>query len=164
MVTGVQTCAFRSLGGWLNDAKDPTGLQGLVRNGLILTGLLPKNSGHHLIKRVIGVAGDHITADGTSALSVNGVPLDETYVRQGSAPSSVPFDVVVPEGYGHCRGLCLPRAAHATFLAQEQVAGQRLQVSVLDLQHFLGGLLTAGAAVGHAGAILARSLSFCSSS
>ena len=88
---------FSDPGGWL-DAKDPTGLQGLVRNGLILTGLLPKNSGHHLIKRVIGVAGDHITADGTSALSVNGVPLDETYVRQGSAPSSVPFDVVVPEG------------------------------------------------------------------
>ena len=89
---------FSDPGGWLDDAKDPTGLQGLVRSGLILTGLLPKNSGHHLIKRVIGVAGDHITADGTSALSVNGVPLDETYVRQGAAPSSVPFDVVVPEG------------------------------------------------------------------
>ena len=89
---------FSDPGGWLNDAKDPTGLQGLVRNGLILTGLLPKNSGHHLIKRVIGVAGDRITADGSGALSVNGVSLDETYIKQGSAPSSVPFDVVVPEG------------------------------------------------------------------
>ena len=55
---------------------------------------------------------------------------------------------------GHCRGLCLPRAAHAAFLAQEQVAGQRLQVSVLDPQHLLGGLRAAGAAVGHAGAYL----------
>ena len=89
---------FSDPGGWLNDAKDPTGLQGLVRNGLILTGLLPKNSGHHLIKRVIGVAGDRVTADGSGALSVNGVSLDETYIKQGSAPSSVPFDVVVPEG------------------------------------------------------------------
>lgn len=88
---------FADPGGWL-DAEDPSGFKGLVRDGLILTGLLPRNSGHHLIKRVIGVAGDRVTADGHGVLTVNGVPLNETYVKEGTVPSSVPFDVIVPEG------------------------------------------------------------------
>lgn len=51
------------------------------------------------VKRVIGVAGDHVTccsADGR--ITVNGKPLDEPYVAPGDKPSETPFDVVVPEG------------------------------------------------------------------
>lgn len=88
---------FVDPGGWLN-AQDPSGLRGLVRDGLILVRLLPEDSGHHLIKRVIGVAGDRVTADGTGAVRVNGMPLDETYLRPGVTPSAVAFDVTVPEG------------------------------------------------------------------
>ena len=51
------------------------------------------------VKRVIGVAGDHVhccAADGK--VTVNGKPLDEPYIMPGDAPSTTPFDVVVPEG------------------------------------------------------------------
>ena len=88
---------FTDPGGWL-DTEEPSGINGIVRDGLILTGLLPENSGHHLIKRVIGLSGDRITSDGAGALTVNGVPLLETYIKDGAAPSLVPFDIIVPEG------------------------------------------------------------------
>jgi len=51
------------------------------------------------VKRVIGVAGDHVrccSADGR--LTVNGQPIDEPYVYPGDEPSKQKFDVVVPEG------------------------------------------------------------------
>ncbi|MDN5603970.1 MAG: signal peptidase I [Kocuria sp.] len=51
------------------------------------------------VKRVIGVAGDHVTccsADGR--ITVNGEPLNEPYIAPGDKPSETPFDVVVPDG------------------------------------------------------------------
>ncbi|MEQ4566278.1 signal peptidase I [Paenarthrobacter sp. CAP02] len=51
------------------------------------------------VKRVIGVAGDHVrccSADGR--LTVNDQPVDEPYVYPGDEPSKQKFDVVVPEG------------------------------------------------------------------
>lgn len=51
------------------------------------------------VKRVIGVAGDHVQCCGTDGkVTVNGQPLDESYVMPGDKPSETPFDVVVPEG------------------------------------------------------------------
>lgn len=52
------------------------------------------------VKRVIGVPGDRVsccTAD-DPRLTVNGTPVDESYVYPGDAPSERPFDVVVPDG------------------------------------------------------------------
>ncbi|WP_067781344.1 signal peptidase I [Actinomyces vulturis] len=83
---------------WLN-VPDSTGIKGLIKDGLMLIRLLPEHSGHHLIKRVIGMPGDHVWCDGTGPIIVNGVALDETYLKPGVAPSTIPFDVVVPEGY-----------------------------------------------------------------
>ena len=83
---------------WL-DVKDPTGLRGVIRDTLVLIHLLPENTGHYLIKRVIGVAGDHIVADGRGSLTVNGVSVDETYLKPGRSASEMAFDVVVPEGF-----------------------------------------------------------------
>src|SRR5699024_4634025 len=64
-------------------------------------GLLPQDSGEHLIKRVIGLGGDHIvccTTDGL--LTVNDEPITETaYVKPGSLPSQIEFDKVVPDGF-----------------------------------------------------------------
>ncbi|MCZ2403876.1 signal peptidase I [Paenarthrobacter sp. Z7-10] len=51
------------------------------------------------VKRVLGVAGDHIrccASDGR--LIVNGSPLTESYLYPGDVPSALPFDVVVPQG------------------------------------------------------------------
>ena len=83
---------------WL-DVEDPTGLRGVIRDTLVLIHLLPENTGHYLIKRVIGVAGDHIVADGRGSLTVNGVPVNETYLKPGRSASEMAFDVVVPEGF-----------------------------------------------------------------
>ena len=51
------------------------------------------------IKRVIGVAGDHVVCcDVQGRITVNDVPLDETYLYADDVPSLEAFDVVVPEG------------------------------------------------------------------
>lgn len=51
------------------------------------------------IKRVIGVAGDHVVCcDVQGRITVNGTPLDETYLYTDDVPSLEEFDVVVPEG------------------------------------------------------------------
>ncbi|HET7357108.1 MAG TPA: signal peptidase I [Nocardioidaceae bacterium] len=61
-------------------------------------GLYPTND--HLVKRVIGVGGDHVKCcDTNGRITVNGVPLHEKgYIVNGAQPSSQPFDVVVPTG------------------------------------------------------------------
>jgi signal peptidase I len=50
------------------------------------------------IKRVIGVAGDHvICCDAQDRLTINGHALDENYLFPGNKPSDVPFDITVPQ-------------------------------------------------------------------
>lgn len=92
---------FRDSLGWLGEAPPK---EGLGQQLLIFIGLAPDESSNHLIKRVIGVAGDHVTCcDAKGRVSVNGTPLNESdylYVdpvtgRQAD-PSSMSFDVVVP--------------------------------------------------------------------
>ncbi|MCR2053754.1 signal peptidase I [Actinomyces bowdenii] len=83
---------------WL-DVTEPTGLRGLGQEILEAVRILPRDAGHHLIKRVIGLPGDHVVADGEGSLSVNGVPIQEPYLKPGRLASEVPFDVVVPEGH-----------------------------------------------------------------
>jgi signal peptidase I len=78
------------------------GVQIAVDNVLGVVGLSASDSNDHLIKRVIGLPGDHVTCCGNfGSISVNGVPLDEPYIQlpdgaTDSAPKS--FDITVPEG------------------------------------------------------------------
>ena len=54
---------------------------------LVFVGLLPEDSENHLIKRVIGLPGDHVQSDGdTGPIRVNGVPVTEPYVKPGDVP------------------------------------------------------------------------------
>jgi signal peptidase I len=56
-------------------------------------------NGTDYIKRVIGVGGDRVTCcDRRGRLSVNGKPVQETYLYPGNRPSRVPFDIRVPQG------------------------------------------------------------------
>ncbi|WP_425954515.1 signal peptidase I [Xylanimonas sp. McL0601] len=93
---------FRDPGGWLPPyvAPDYGPIGNAVARGLTVVGLLPQDTGEHLIKRVIGVPGDHVTccnADGK--VEVNGTAITETpYIKPGSIPSQDPFDTVVPDG------------------------------------------------------------------
>jgi len=57
------------------------------------------SGGTDYVKRVIGVGGDRVTCcDTRGRITVNGHPLDETYLYPGNVPSGIPFDIVVPEG------------------------------------------------------------------
>lgn len=93
---------FRDPGDWLNGAQQLQRgkvAQVVTKIGKAI-GLVPANDTNRLIKRVIGIGGDRITccsADGR--VTINGEPVTEPYVREGAAPSDVPFDVTVPEGY-----------------------------------------------------------------
>jgi signal peptidase I len=83
-------------GRWLS-AEGSTALPPLP--GLLADlGLFPTDN--HLVKRVIGVGGDHVRCcDANGRITVNGVPLHEKgYIIHGAQPSRQPFDVVVPAG------------------------------------------------------------------
>lgn len=83
---------------WLR-VKEPTGIRGAIQKTFVVLRLLPEHTGHHLIKRVIGVGGDHVVADGKGRLTVNGVVIKESYVKDGQSSSLTSFDVTVPQGY-----------------------------------------------------------------
>ncbi|MDR2565777.1 MAG: signal peptidase I [Bifidobacteriaceae bacterium] len=91
---------FENPGGWItSETPDaPTGgISGAFRSLAEAIGLAPADSKDFLIKRIIGLPGDRVACDGRgSPVTVNGVPLDETYVAPGSAPSEASFSVVVP--------------------------------------------------------------------
>jgi len=88
---------FTDPGGWLPPTVPATGAAGAVRNTLMWVGLLPSDTGEDLVKRVIGVGGDHIVCcDAKKRVTVNGVPLDETYIKPGGGTAQVNFDVTVP--------------------------------------------------------------------
>jgi signal peptidase I len=66
---------------------------------LQFVGIVPSNSGKDLVKRVIGVAGDHLKCcDTTGRIIRNGVGIDESYIHPGAGTAQVEFDVIVPEG------------------------------------------------------------------
>lgn len=71
---------------------------GPLHDLLVFVGLLPEDAENHLIKRVIGLPGDHVVSDGgTGPITVNGVAIEETYLKPGDPPSEgKAFDVVVP--------------------------------------------------------------------
>ncbi|MGO2313196.1 MAG: signal peptidase I [Brachybacterium tyrofermentans] len=71
-----------------------------VRLMMILSavGLAPDPSQDHLVKRLIGLPGDHVVCEEKGgALQVNGVELDEPYINQETAACQVAFDVTVPQ-------------------------------------------------------------------
>ncbi|MGW2486571.1 signal peptidase I [Streptomyces sp. NPDC001606] len=95
---------FHDPGGWLADEQtqkksDPVVLKQL-KEGLSFIGLLPSDNEKDLIKRVIGVGGDHVKCcDAQGRVTVNGVPLSEAdYLFPGTSPAATPFDITVPPG------------------------------------------------------------------
>lgn len=88
---------FRDPGQWLDAAQKES--PGGVAGALEWIGLLPSNTGDDLVKRAIGVGGDHVRCCSTGGrIVLNGVPLDEPYLKPGATSDDVRFDVTVPEG------------------------------------------------------------------
>ncbi|MDQ1128799.1 signal peptidase I [Microbacterium sp. SORGH_AS_0888] len=94
---------FRDPGGWL-DPKPATAPQNpLAAAGdwlLSLVGLSASDSDDHLIKRIIGLPGDHVVCcNQLGQITVNGTAIDETSyinVSAGEPASALAFDVTVP--------------------------------------------------------------------
>jgi signal peptidase I len=92
---------FRDSLGWLGEAPPE---ETLPQKALVFVGLAPDESSNHLIKRVIGVAGDRVACcDTKGRLTVNGVALnEESYLYTDPVtgkqvkPSEDEFDVTVP--------------------------------------------------------------------
>ncbi|MBT0769804.1 signal peptidase I [Kineosporia sp. J2-2] len=94
---------FEDPGGWLpttETEKSSNAAVQRVHNALMFVGLMPSDADNHLIKRLIGLPGDKVECcDANGRILVNGEPIDEPYVKPGSAPSDEEFTVTVPEGH-----------------------------------------------------------------
>ncbi len=95
-----EVVVFADPANWLQGdgvVTDSAGAGGALRTGLQFVGLVPNDSQGHLIKRVIGVGGDHIQTDDQGLIRVNGTVLQEgDYLKAGAVPSLCSFDVTVP--------------------------------------------------------------------
>ncbi len=89
---------FEDPGNWLAPSVQSTNP---LKTALEFVGILPNSSTEHLIKRAIGLPGDHVRTTDDGKIEVNGAVLDETpylFSENGIqvAPVTVPFDIVVP--------------------------------------------------------------------
>ena len=89
-----QVIVFSDPGGWYGNPVS----SGALQSGLAAVGLAP-DPGDYLVKRVIAVAGDHITCcDDKGRITLNGESLREPYLKPGVPTDQVTFDVNVPPG------------------------------------------------------------------
>lgn len=65
-------------------------------DALTFVGILP-GGGQHLVKRLIGLPGDEVSCT-AQKLQVNGVTLNEPYLKPGAKPCQTDFSVTVPAG------------------------------------------------------------------
>ncbi|GAA4807164.1 signal peptidase I [Streptomyces ziwulingensis] len=133
---------FRDPGGWLQGEQttqpdDPVVVK-QVKEGLTFIGLLPSDDEQDLIKRVVGIGGDHVKCcDAQGRITVNGVPLQEEYLFPGNAPSNTRFDVTVPRGRLWVMGDHRANSADSRFhqdsdlgtVSEDEVVGRALVIA-----------------------------------
>jgi signal peptidase I len=135
---------FKDPGGWLEGQDLPQQQSNPVGDffdGLFsVVGLTAPDSDDHLIKRVIGLPGDHVTCcNSLGQMSVNGVPLKEPYLAQPTeAASRDPFDITVPKGSlwvmgdnrnNSCDSRCnMSKPGHG-FVPESDVVGRAVLIS-----------------------------------
>jgi signal peptidase I len=96
-----EVVVFQDPGGWIppDEKGSPPGV---IRQAFEFIGLLPESSDDHLVKRVIGLPGDHVVCcNKDGRLRINGKAIDESaYLFQGNARADdLSFNVVVPAGH-----------------------------------------------------------------
>jgi signal peptidase I len=92
---------FRDPDNWLPEIIDygTNKYVSMAKSALVAVGVLPNPAKQYLVKRVVGVAGDHIVCCTKSGnLTINDVEVNEPYIFAGNKPSEMKFDVTVPEG------------------------------------------------------------------
>lgn len=140
-----QVVVFQDPGGWLGPEETTSSSNWLTKT-LTFVGVLPQDNGD-LIKRVIGVGGDHVVCcNAQGQITVNGVPLDETYLYPGDQAGSGPdgtFSITVPQGrlwvMGDHRGVSEDSRAHQSLnggtIPVSAVVG-RADVIIWPLSHW----------------------------
>lgn len=89
---------FDGTGSFVRESSGGDPLTGLLRGAGASLGLA-EPAETDFVKRVVGVGGDRVVCcDRRGRLQVNGRSVDERYLYPGDEPSSVAFDVVVPQG------------------------------------------------------------------
>jgi len=92
---------FRDPANWLPEpfTAGENKVMAKIRTGLETVGVLPNPAKQYLVKRVIGVAGDHVICCAKGGkLTINGKTTDEPYIFAGNKPSEMEFNVTVPAG------------------------------------------------------------------
>lgn len=95
---------FQDPGGWLPPSTEPA-RPAILEAGewlLSLVGLAAPDSDDHLVKRIVGLPGDHVVCcNAVGQITVNGVAVDESeFIEVPSAEAAAsgdPFDIVVPD-------------------------------------------------------------------
>ncbi|MGA5192506.1 signal peptidase I [Streptomyces exfoliatus] len=88
---------FDGTGSFVRERPRGNPVAGLLHDGAAALGLAEPDE-TDFVKRVVGIGGDRVVCcDKDGRLTVNGVPVHERYVMPGDQPSSVPFDIVVPQ-------------------------------------------------------------------
>lgn len=144
---------FEDPGGWM-PIIEPAKKEPIVAFGdtvLETVGLKPEDSTNHLIKRVIGLPGDHVVCcNAYGQLVINDVPVQEPYVVFGTntAASGIEFDVTVPENaiwvMGDNRYNSQDSRAHqdlptSGFVPYENIVGKAFAINwPADRMQFLG--------------------------
>lgn len=94
-----EVVVFEDPGGWISAGEQPPPPSS-VRKAIEFIGVLPASGHEHLVKRAIGLPGDHvICCDNQGMLTINGVAVDESdFLRQtGQGADNIDFDVTVPK-------------------------------------------------------------------
>jgi signal peptidase I len=92
---------FRDPDDWLPEIVDydTNKYVSKAKSALVAVGVLPNPAKQYLVKRVIGVEGDHIVCCTKAGnLTINDVEVTEPYIYAGNKPSEMKFDVTVPKG------------------------------------------------------------------
>ena len=141
-----EVVVFKDPAGWLGTPPPPTGdvFTRELKRALVDVGVMPDPATQYLVKRAIGVAGDHIVCcDAKGRLQVNGTSINENYLFPGNTPSDSKFDVTVPKGdiwvMGDHRGASADSRVHTDdihkgFVPLSDVVG-RAEFVVWPLSH-----------------------------
>ncbi|MCX4983751.1 signal peptidase I [Streptomyces sp. NBC_00572] len=88
---------FDGTGSFVREQPKDNPVTGLLHDGAAALGLAEPDE-TDFVKRVVGIGGDRVVCcDKDGRLTVNGVSARERYLMPGDQPSSVPFDIVVPQ-------------------------------------------------------------------
>lgn len=94
-----EVVVFEDPGGWI-PAGEQSAPPSSLRKAVEFIGVLPASGHEHLVKRAIGLPGDHvICCDNQGMLTINGVAVDESeFLRQnGQGADNIDFEVTVPK-------------------------------------------------------------------